>query len=178
MRTIHKARGSVRGTLACLAAGIPALLIFPACAARADGIVSGLWSINLIPIFVAAIAAYGPGVWLVEAYVLQRFLGLRYWRCFLYATVANIVSTGIGMLWLFAGSEGYGWKTAWFRDDVDHLAALFVRSFLVSVAEETVVVALFLVGRAGFVRVMWAVAAANGVTYIGALVLLVLAGKP
>ena len=110
-------------------------------------------------------------VCLVEAGILKLFFKVGYVRCLWYAVVANLVSTGIGLLWMVY-SNGGGWKTAIFDHEMGRLTLLLVRSFLVTVAEETLVV-LLLVGKLADVRtVLKAVTAANVVSYAASAALL------
>jgi hypothetical protein len=146
------------------------LLVFTASAARADDMMmltnAGLNALatNLAILF---LVAYGPGVWAVEAAILKFLAPLGYWKWFMYSTVANIVSTAISLLWYFRG-EQQGWKTALLTGSP--LLILFLRSYLVTVAEETVVIALLIGSRSTFRRTLGWVAAANALTYLIGLV--------
>lgn len=123
--------------------------------------------------FVAFLASYSPVIWVVEAAVLQRLIPLPFRQWLLYSAIANIVSSAISLLWYFGLDHSeQGWKTSLLAKSP--FLILFVRSFLVTVAEETVVVALFLGTRATFRRGLGAVVAANGVTYAIGLVILLL----
>jgi hypothetical protein len=148
-----------------LVGGGAALLLLAAAAARANDI---SWeAANRVAGYAvfAFLAAYSPAVWLVEAAILNIFLERGYWRCLGYAAVANIVSTGIALLWYYNWGQETGWKMSLVDGPPGRTGALFVRSYLVTVAEETVVVLLML-GKLGNVRTaLKSVAAANAVSY-------------
>jgi len=111
----------------------------------------------------------------LEAVALTLFLRLGYGRSLLYALAANGVSAAIGALLYFAGGQ-MGWKTTFGGETpMRATSLLFTRSLLVSIAEETVVVALLLRGRKGFGKVLGAVAVANAVSYGLTLAVMVLA---
>jgi len=106
----------------------------------------------------------GP-VCLLEAGILKLFLKVGYLRCLWYAVAANVVSAMIGILWMVYANEQGGWKWAIWYHEMGRLSLLLVRSFLVTVAEETVVVLLMVRNWAGAGLVFRAVAAANVVSY-------------
>jgi len=153
-----------------LVGGGAALLVLVAAAARANDISWAAANSAFSYAVFAFLAAYSPAVWLVEAAILNVFLKRGYWRCLGYAAVANIVSTGIALLWYSNWGQGNwgqqtGWKTSWLSGPPARTVLLFVRSYLVTVAEESVVVLLML-GKLGNVKTaLKSVAAANAVSY-------------
>ena len=120
----------------------------------------------------ALMMAYSPVTWivyavfvsLIEALVLRLVLKIGYRWSLLYAVAANAVSTVIGALWYMAG-EGMGWKTAWMMERWQIVVPLLLRSYLVTVAEESVVIALILRKRFDIAAILKVVAAANAVSY-------------
>jgi hypothetical protein len=143
------------------AAGLSVLAAAPA---RANDIIFG--DIGLMLGFLAALPIYSVATWLIEAGVLSAFFRMGYWQCVGYAAAANIVSTGVGLLWMMS-SGGGGWKIELARRQlpVDRLAVLFIRSFLVTVAVETIVVMSMLRKEVDFRTGLKAVASANAVSY-------------
>ena len=133
----------------------------------------------LVTVLIGWLAAYSPFTWLVEAAVLNAFLKRGYWNCFGYAAAANIVSTVVGAIWFWAATQegtatAKGWKMAFVDAASAKVAILMLRSYIVTVAEETVVVAL--VARLKDIRTpLKAVAAANGVSYALTFLALVVA---
>lgn len=120
--------------------------------------------------------AYSPVVWLIEAAVLNAFIRRGYWWCLLCASVANIASTLVSLVWywsnlvisghIFGPSEGgEGWKTAWVYGHWNQFAPLLVRSYLVTVIVEAVVVVLMTLKRTNVLVSVKAVVAMNGLTY-------------
>ena len=145
--------------------GVAALLVLAAAAARANDISWNYFNPLAIYAVFALYVAYSPAVWLIEAAILNVFLKRGYWRCLGYAAVANIVSTGIALLWYGHWGQNTGWKTSWLEGPPGRVVPLFVRSYLVTVAEESVVVLLML-GKLGNVKTaLKSVAAANAVSY-------------
>lgn len=121
----------------------------------------------LIPFYAAVIA-------FIEAYGLNVVLNLGYRRCFKYAFLANIVSTSVGFLWYtavwLAGGEATGWKTSirayWAGDaGVGVFILLFVRSLVVSVAAETLVLFLGLRRERATWSIFTAASFANALSY-------------
>jgi len=112
---------------------------------------------------------YVGAVCLAEAGILKLFFKVGYLRCLGYAALANFVSAAIGFLWmLFPAPQAphAGWKTALlFHQHTSILTVLLVRSFLVTVAEETVVILLLARKWAGVGLVLKAVATANVISY-------------
>ena len=155
----------VRLFLACAA-----LLVLLPAAARGDDMIMGNFG-GILLVFglavvtaVAAVAAFMAAACLVEGYVMNLFLKLGYRRCFWYAVVANLVSMGLGLIWYYAGGE-VGWKTALVHGEFGRVALLMARSFVITLAEETVVVALLVRKQRDFGTVFKAVVAMNAVSY-------------
>jgi hypothetical protein len=138
------------------------LFVLAAAPARANDM--SFEAIGLALGFLAAFPIYSVATWLIEAGVLNAFFRVGYWECVWYAAAANVVSTGVGLLWLSA-SGGKGWKMALASGQLDRLALLLVRSFLVTVAIETMVVMLMVRKWMDARTALKAVATANGVSY-------------
>jgi len=166
----------VRLFLACAA-----LLVLLPAAARGDDMIMGNFG-GILLVFglavvtaVAAVAAFMAAACLVEGYVMNLFLKLGYRRCFWYAVVANLVSSGLGLIWYYAGGQ-VGWKTAMIHGQFGTVALLMARSFVITVAEETVVIVLLLRKERGFEAAFKAVAAMNAASYAILGVILSLVG--
>jgi len=107
----------------------------------------------------------------IEAAILKRLLGLVWKRALWCAVVANVVSLAVGALWYVVLKQP-GWKTVLVQrewEPIKHwgvLGMLFVRSYVITVAEESVVVALLLGKGTDFARTAKAVALANAVSYV------------
>ena len=139
----------------------------------------GALRFNFTEIFLEALLIwllYVGAVCLVEAGILKLFFKIGYVKCLGYAAVANFVSAGIGFLWqLYPGGIwhlGEGWKAAIAQHETGRLTILLVRSFLVTVAEETVVILLLARKWAGVGLVLKAVAVANVVSYAASAALM------
>jgi hypothetical protein len=151
--------------------GFVALLALLPTAAFADDMIAGnlggalamAFALAAVPA-VAAVAAFTVVVCLLEASLMDRFLKLGYRRCFWYAVVANLVSMGLGLIWYQAGGQ-VGWKTAMIQGEFGMVAWLLLRSFVITIAEEAVVVALLLRKRRDFETTIKAVLAANAASY-------------
>ena len=124
----------------------------------------GLWMLWFF-IFPIVLPAYTIVICFIEAAVLNAVLKSRYWSCFKWVLVANVVSTVLAVMWLFVLGEG-GWKMALTAGNTRLFWGLIARSFVVTVAEETLVVALIVRQRFGIGHVLKAVAAANAVSYL------------
>ena len=141
------------------------LMIAPACAndITPEAIAKGF----------AMMAAHNPISWivytvfvtLIEAVAVCLILRIRYSQSFTYLLLANGVSAAFAALIYFTGG-GEGWKTAIVLEHWGSVTALFIRSYLVTVAEETVVMALLFRGRFGFEKVITAVAVGNAASYL------------
>ena len=150
--------------------GLIALLVLLPTAAFADDMIMGNLGGALLLMGAAAlaagagVAAFTAAVCLLEASLMDRFLKLGYRRCFWYAVVANLVSMGLGMIWYQAGGR-VGWKTALIHGEFGMVAWLLLRSFIITVAEETVLVMLLLRKQRDFETTVKAVLAANAASY-------------
>jgi len=116
-------------------------------------------------IFPIVLPGYTIVISFIEAAVLSAVLKSRYWSCFKWVLAANVVSTVLGVMWFFVLGEG-GWKMALTAGNMRLFWGLIARSFVVTVAEETLVVALIVRQRFGIGQVLKALAAANVVTYV------------
>jgi hypothetical protein len=150
--------------------GVAALLLLLPAAAFADDMIMGNLGGALLLMGVAAlvaaagVAGFTAAVCFLEASLMDRFLKLGYRRCFWYAVVANLVSMGLGLIWYHAGG-GVGWKTALIHGEFGIVAWLLLRSFIITLAEETVVVMLLLRKQRDFETALKAVLAANAGSY-------------
>jgi len=113
----------------------------------------------------------------IEAWILNAFLklgypepgippsyGLGYPRALAYSILANLASALLSLLWAGMFREG-GWKIALLSHEWGTLARLLVRSYVVTVAEEGMVVALLMRNRRSIGTVFTAVAVANLASY-------------
>jgi len=147
-----------------------ALLVLLPAAAHADDMIMGNLGGMLVLFGLAAVAAvaavvgFTAAACFVEGYIMNLFLKLGYRRCFWYAVAANLVSMGLGLIWYYAGGR-VGWKTALIHGEFGRVALLLARSFVITVAEETMVVVLLVRKQRDFGTVFKAVAAMNAVSY-------------
>ena len=137
--------------------------ILAAAPAYADELIGGeggfglLWIGPLLVLMYAIfLAVYSMGTGLVEAIILSRMLKLGYWRCFWYAAAANVLSTLTGMLLISALPDGLSLPVN---------ITVFASLYIVTVAEETLVIQLFLRKRIEARATLKAVAAANAISY-------------
>ena len=79
----------------------------------------------------------------VEAWLLGVFLNIGFWRGLAYSGLANLVSAGVGVLWWVLGSQ-MGWKTALLEHNYRLFGFHFLRSYLVTVVVESLVIFLLL----------------------------------
>ena len=100
----------------------------------------------------------------IEAWILNAFLKLGYRRALAYSVLANLASALLSLLWAGMFREG-GWKIALLSHEWGTLARLLVRSYVVTVAEEGMVVALLMRNRRSIGTVLAAVALANLASY-------------
>jgi len=100
----------------------------------------------------------------IEAWILNAFLKLGYRRALAYSILANLASALLSLLWAGMFREG-GWKIALLSHEWGALARLFVRSYVVTVAEEGMAVALLMRNRRSIGTVFAAVAVANLASY-------------
>ncbi|MCX6377523.1 MAG: hypothetical protein NTU88_16060 [Armatimonadetes bacterium] len=111
--------------------------------------------------------AYAISTFIIEGIILQMLLQRGWGRSFALATVANIVSATIGLMWYLAqGVSPGGWKEALAMGSHDRLALLFARSYLITVAEETVVIGLMLGKSVQFKTTFKAVVITNLISYV------------
>jgi len=150
------------------AAAAAALLLLAASAAQADDLFTPAALGKGLTLMLAssplAWAIYTAVICLIESVVLKVFLRAGYLRCLGYAVVANAVSAAISAMWYFTGGN-LGWKTAWILERWASVAVLLIRSYLVTVAVEALVVSLMVRGRRSSAITLAAVAVANVVTY-------------
>jgi hypothetical protein len=149
---------------------LAALVGLGAVPARADDMIAG----NLGAMFVflgatavvtvSALLAFAGATCFLEAYIMNLFLKLGYRECFWCAVVANLTSMGLGLIWYFAGGQ-MGWKTALIHGETGRVMFLLARSFVITVAEETVVVALLVRKERDLLITLKAVVAMNAVSY-------------
>lgn len=123
----------------------------------------------------AVVAASVIATFIIEGIILQMLLKQGWGRSFGFAIVANIVSAGIGLMW-YVAQGGYpgGWKTAFAMREYDRVAFLFLRSYLITVAEETVVIGLTLGKSLPFKTTFKAVAIMNLISYALTFILIAL----
>ena len=150
-----------------------ALLVLAPAAVRADDIVVS-FDIPLeieIAILLIVLTPATVALAAVEAIVLNYFLGLGYWRCLMYAFLANAVSIALGFAWrAVLGEEG--WKMSLQTGQVDRIAALFLRSFIITFVEEGLVISLLVGTAVNRKTTLAAVFLANVVSYVLLAVLL------
>ena len=131
----------------------------------------------LLIIAVAALAVflvYVALVLLIEAKILNLCLKAGFRRCLGYATLANVISGAVGWLWAVA-AQTRGWKAAVMGHEWNELGVLFVRSYLVALAVEGLIVLLMVGKQADAKTVLKAVAWANAASYVLAMPFLYLA---
>jgi len=109
-------------------------------------------------------------VWIVitpflEALILTAFLKLGYPKALGYAILANLVSVLLSLLWAGLFQEG-GWKTALVDRNWAVLPRLLVRSYIVTAAEEGIVVALLVRNTRSIGTVFTSVLVANLASYV------------
>jgi hypothetical protein len=114
---------------------------------------------------------YTIGVAFLEGLVIQLSLEIGYRKALEWAAVANIFSTFSGLIWMFAAGEP-GWKVALGTGQTERLALLLFRSYIVTVAEEAVAVALLAHKTTAFPAILRAVGVANVVSYAATVALL------
>lgn len=100
----------------------------------------------------------------IEAWILNAFLKLGYRRALAYSVLANLASALLSLLWAGLFQES-GWKIALLSHEWGILLRLLVRSYVVTMAEEGMVVALLMRNRRSIGTVFTAVALANLASY-------------
>ena len=108
--------------------------------------------------------------WFIEAAILNHYLRLGYWKLFGLSALVNVVSTALGLEFWPLVFRGEGWKAAIVMGSLDRLAVLFLRSFVLTVAEEALILALALRRRVR--AIILAVVLANLVTYALAAIIM------
>jgi hypothetical protein len=158
MRPFFRYRGFLALGLAWLALGPTAAF------AQGDPPPTGV----IILLYLLVLFVYLLPVVPTEAGVFNAILKLGYRRCLQLSLAANTASTLIGLVCGFAGM-GEGWKSAWLligeKPDYPHIAALLLRSFLVTVTVETLVLLRLLRKAREPGRTLQAAVAANVVSY-------------
>ena len=129
-----------------------------------DGLVLAVNQAVSVYLAVAAVVGFSAITFFLEGYIMNLFLKLGYRRCFWYAVVANLVSMGLGLIWYYGG-EQVGWKTAMIHGEFARVGLLLARSFVITVAEEMVVVVLLVRKQRDFGTVFKAVVAMNAASY-------------
>jgi hypothetical protein len=141
--------------------------------AHADNVVNGIAAaFDHVANIYLTLLVFNVVSWFIEAWILNRYLRLGYWKLFGLSALVNIVSTALGFFhWkLLLGFEG--WKTAIVYGDWSRVGILFLRSFVITVAEEGLLLMVIVRGRA---RAVWrGVLAANLVTYVLAFVIMLI----
>jgi len=171
-KRLRRTRTPAGRRLAWAAAAAGLLSAAAISAARADPL-GGMWAGEafgraMLPIAIAALAvfvAYVAFVLLIEAKILNLFLKAGFRRCLGYSTLANVYSGVVGWLWAVAAQTD-GWKAAVLAHEWNRLGVLFVRSYLVAVAVEGLIVLLMAGKRADAKTVLKAVAWANAASYV------------
>ena len=114
--------------------------------------------------FILAFPFYFIIVSLIEACVLVFCLDEDFHTCFWYCLAANAVSTVMGFVWEEVFGAG-GWKTAMASHRAEFPVLLFARSYVLTVAEETLVVGLISGCQRSWRHLLRAVATMNGLSY-------------
>jgi hypothetical protein len=153
------------------------LLSGHACSADDMWMSSGLdWSFLTFQLTIAigVIVAYVLLTVVLEAWVLSWVLRCGFWAGLAYSMLANFASGGVGAVWWLLGGQ-VGWKTAVIQHHWALAAAHVVRSFLVTLAIESLVLIGVLRREPDTKRVLKAVALANAVSYVLVFMLLITA---
>lgn len=131
----------------------------------------GMWKLGIALLVLVPYVLITIGM---EAWILGAVLSMPFLRAVGYAVAANFASGAVGAVWWLIGGE-MGWKTA----VVEHRWALasmaVVRSFLVTLAIETVVLIVLLRRRRDMEQILRGSAWANGASYVLVFLLLILA---
>ena len=131
--------------------------------AFADEIISfQAWKLGIG--FTLAFPFYFIIVCLIEACVLVFCLDEDFLTCFWYCLAANAVSTIMGFVWEEVFGT-VGWKTAMASHRAEFPVLLFARSYVLTVAEETLVVGLMSGRQRSWLHLLRAVATMNGLSY-------------
>jgi hypothetical protein len=147
------------------------LMLAAVAPAHADDFFAGLGAaLDHVANIYLTLLVFNVVSWFIEAWILNRYLRVGYWKLFGLSALVNIVSTALGFFhWkLLLGFEG--WKTAIVYGDWGRVGILFLRSFVITVAEEGLILMAIVRGRA---RAVWrGVLAANLVTYVLAAIIM------
>ena len=131
--------------------------------AFADEIISlRAWELGIG--FMLAFPFYFIIMCLIEAGVLVFFLDEDYPTCLWYCLAANAASTIMGFVWVWVFGTG-GWKIAMASGKAEFPVLLFARSYVLTVAEETLVVGLISGRQRSRRHLLKAVATMNGISY-------------
>jgi len=139
--------------------------------AYSDNVVSGIVAaFEHVANIYLTLLVFNVVSWFIEAGILRYYLRLGYWKLFGLSALVNVVSTALGLeFWpLVFGQEG--WKTAIALGLLDKLAALFLRSFVITIAEEALILVLALRRRVRAIVI--AVVVANLLTYVLAAIIM------
>lgn len=99
-----------------------------------------------------------------EAVVLNAFFKQGFWRALGYSLLANLASMLLSLLWAGMFQEP-GWKLALMAHQWGVIPRLLLRSYVITTAEEGMVVALLVRNKISTKTVFIAVAVANLVSY-------------
>ena len=137
-------------------------------AGMAVGIAQALAFFLLIAVVVVTL--FCGSILLIEALGLNYYLKLGLWPCLGCALPANLLSAIIGLIWYYAGNEE-GWKTAVAIGELASIAPLFLRSFLVTLVGEGLLLVLILRKYRDVRTILKAVLLANALSYLLSAVL-------
>ena len=144
--------------------GVFVLSAIIAAPAFADEIISfQAWKLGIG--LMVAFPFYFITVCLIEACVLVFFLDDDFHTCFWYCVAANAVSTIMGFVWDCVFGTG-GWKIAMASRKAEFPVLLFTRSYVLTVAEETLIIGLVTRYQRSWRNLLKAVATMNVMSYI------------
>ena len=165
-------------SVAVLLAAATALLLLGSRGSADDmWMTSGMdWSLITFKLTIAIVVIVGYVLLTVgvEAWVLASYLRCGFWPGLAYSLLMNLASGGVGAAWWFLGGQ-VGWKTAVVHHQWVLAGAHVVRSFLVTLAIEALVLLGLLRREPDTKRVLKAAALANAISYVLVLALLVTA---
>ena len=158
MNREHRNRGRILRAISAVV--FSAIIATPA---FADEIISlQAWALGIG--FTLAFPFYFITVCLIEAAVLVFFLDNDFHTCFWYCLAANAVSTIMGFVWVWVFGAG-GWKIAMASGKAEFPVLLFARSYVLTVAEETLIIGLVTGYQRSWRHLLKAVATMNGISY-------------
>jgi hypothetical protein len=147
------------------------LMVLAVAPAYADNVVAGLAAaFEHVANIYLTLAVFNVVSWFIEAWILNRYLRLGYWKLFGLSALVNIVSTALGLRFWPSVFGREGWKTAIVFGDWRMLGALFLRSFVLTVAEEGLILMAILRRRVRAIVI--GVVVANLVTYVLAAIIM------